>query len=94
MNVNDGICTYVDGMWRAAERSGSDRYVKKVYKLFDAWPECSDCNGYPVPSLIEGTDACTMYFNTFNKWEGEYGGARVRLLDFMIERLQAESADE
>ncbi len=48
---------------------------------FAEWPEFSGHPDYPVP--LAGWSPEAAYYN-FPSWEGEYGAARMRLLDFLI----------
>ena len=50
-------------------------------ELMSGWPKHSGDMYYPVPG---GRDA---YYESMNKWEGEYGALRRELLDYMIEQL-------
>ena len=52
-------------------------------ELFAEWPEYSGSPNFPVPG---GTSA---YFGQ-HRWHGEYGAARERLLNWLIQRLQHE----
>ena len=56
--------------------------------LFSKWPEFSGCISFPVPH--PEMDSHDAYMNTPNLWVGEYGEARMRLLDFCIEELEKE----
>lgn len=77
LHVGDGICTNI--------RCSS----KSLESLFQKWPEFSGCVTFPVPHPahpeITPHDA---YMETTNLWVGEYGEARMRLLDFCIEELE------
>lgn len=44
------------------------------------WPEHSGCRDYPVPNPSADCFA--------NVWRGEYGAARLRLLDYLIKRME------
>lgn len=50
-----------------------------VEKYSVGWPEHSGDREYPVPS-INGYQCL--------KWRGEYGEARLRLLDYLIEQME------
>ena len=53
--------------------------------LVKSWPKFSGETVFPV-SHPSGTNS-TGYFNTPNKWVGEYGAARYELLDHLIQEL-------
>ena len=94
---NNGICglvsTYIYnkcieeyGEESADEVDHIDDEVQEAFSdLFEEWPEYSGCNGFPISGL-NGSPTDT-YFR-LNKWSGSYGGARIRLLDWLIQRLQ------
>ena len=51
---------------------------------FRSWDEYSGVHGYPVSDPTnKGVGAKRSYFNSVNKWDGEYGAARVRLLNHL-----------
>jgi hypothetical protein len=71
-------------------------HVNHLSGLFAAWPEFSGNILYPVPP------SCTKFLNSeqaFDLGEADemwnldhpYGAARLRLLDFCIETLQAQA---
>jgi hypothetical protein len=63
---------------------------------YQTWPEYSGNPTYPVPEPLGGggeylftPEGCgEAYFATLNKWEGEYGASRRRLLDHLIDYFQ------
>lgn len=60
-------------------------------RLFDMWPERSGNSWYPVPSKLGMNPGCAYSLSMF-KWSKilPYGRARWRLLNFMIDTLEAE----
>lgn len=54
--------------------------------LFQKWPEFSGYISFPVPH--PEMDSHDAYMNKPNLWIGEYGEARMRLLDFCIGELE------
>ena len=51
---------------------------------FRSWDEYSGVYGYPVPDTTnKGVGAKRSYLYSLNKWDGEYGAARVRLLNHL-----------
>lgn len=55
-----------------------------VARLSKGWPEHSGDGVYPIVGGVEA------YWKTRNKWSGEQGEARKRLLDYMIAKLEQE----
>lgn len=60
--------------------------------LFQRWPEFSGDEDYPVPSEDE-RDADEAYNRMGSLYVGEYGASRMALLNFIIEKLEAEVQD-
>lgn len=58
-----------------------------VRELFPMWPEFSGDDVYPVPG---GGDAYDAASDADKLFEGEYGAARIRLLQFIIDTLTKE----
>lgn len=52
--------------------------------LMHGWPEHTGYDAFPVPHPTLPADEA--YFRHDELWAGEYGAARKRLLDYMIER--------
>ena len=50
-----------------------------VEKYSIGWPEHSGDIEYPVPNTGD---------YQFDKWAGEYGASRLRLLDYLIEQME------
>lgn len=80
--IGRGICTNVSSKLSRSDYLMSGRLLKQVFKI---WPEFSGHIHYP----IVGT--AVAYYTAIEKkvmWEGEYGAARYRLLDFTIQSVQ------
>lgn len=70
-------------------------FEKHVKNLNLSWPESSGCPNTPVyvdggdPDVPKMTLASQQYFShNYPKYEGEYGAARMRLLDYYIEETK------
>ena len=76
-----GICSNLPLYMR---RTGQER----LRTLFVQWPEFSGNHNYPVraPSGEPPGDYYWDSKDTEGIWKGDYGAARIRLLDFLIER--------
>ena len=59
-----------------------------VRSLFTTWPESSGNPIYPVPSYDSDDDPTGAYDEACNKWIGEYGAARMRLLNHCIREVE------
>ena len=58
-------------------------FIRQLMKpMFEQWPEYSGDINYPVPHKIESS---SLAFANINKWSGEYGESRKRLLNFLKE---------
>ena len=78
-NVSGGICSNIPCN------------PSPLLMLFHKWPEFSGCISFPVPHPAHpDIDPHDAYMETENLWIGEYGEARMRLLDFCIEELEKE----
>ena len=78
-----GICTNLPAY---ARRTSQER----LRTLFVQWPEFSGNLNYPVRAPY-GEDPESYYWNSKDSkgiWKGDYGAARIRLLDFLIERTK------
>lgn len=75
-----GICRHLD-RWP---------YEKDLPRgIFQNWLEYSGHPAYPVPSPESEVSPEDAYWKAFEKdamWVGEYGAARIRLLNWLIER--------
>lgn len=58
--------------------------------LFEAWPEYSGELFYPVPCPHGGSPRDAFNFSGDEMFTGEYGAARIRLLQFIIDTLTKE----
>ncbi|MNJ09295.1 hypothetical protein D3C77_34370 [compost metagenome] len=87
---NEGLCSNVTA---ALPEQVDDWWDRKVGRLHAEWPECSkdDFGGvdwvYPVPGR---RDAYRWNKQCGTMWTGEYGSARIRLLNYLIRRVEAE----
>lgn len=93
----DGICDNIRSILMAEGSSVKDRYDMRglMDDLFKTWPEFSGSQSYPVCTVYQayGGEPREQYItasNTFTMWEGEYGAARIRLLNFLIEQTRPE----
>ena len=80
--VNDRSVDYGAGI------CNNIRMTDDVCKLAKKWPERSNDYSFPVPSYDPFIDSFDMYMRCSNVWIGEYGAARMRLLDFLIEETK------
>ena len=78
-----GICTNLPAY---ARRTSQER----LRTLFVQWPEFSGNPNYPVraPSGEHPEDYYWDSKDSEGIWKGDYGAARIRLLDFLIERTK------
>ncbi len=93
LSAHNGICAHVDRLWSTKTTDFRDLYMMTMDQLFASWPEFSGNIECPVPSPSVELTARRAYHQATHKWVGEYGAARIRLLDWMIEQLQ-EAGDE
>lgn len=77
-----GICNNVAEVFSAEDEKTFSAMQSGVRELAKGWPEYSGDEVYPVP--CEGMPPRSAYL-TLPKWEGEYGAARMRLLNYLIE---------
>ena len=74
----------------------SHRFRQYLKSMMSRWPEYSGDRDYPVAGTAEyGMDAEHTYDNTGTGeyWSGEYGGNRIRLVNFLIRELEQELRD-
>ncbi len=85
-----GICSNVHQFWeKHAAIAGLPWECGEVIdSVVPSWPEHSRMHYFPVPHPKYAPNEA--YEHTHNKWVGEYGAARIRLLDWMIARLQEQ----
>lgn len=65
-----------------ADEFDEDEFEDIIHPLFKQWPEFSGEIYYPVPG---GMDAYDYVQHSY--WVGNYGAARIRLLNFLISKL-------
>lgn len=87
----DGLC-YLLGRgagFYGGVKQGFEDVAPHLRSMFEAWPEFTGMSGYPVPHPhFNPTDAfCEAEDYMF---AGEYGAARIRLLQFIIDTLTKE----
>ena len=84
-----GICGNVDG-YEIIVLGVSEDYSSNCLEYFyPQWSEWSGCKTFPVPSTIKAYTAEDMYMeHRGNMWVKEYGAARLRLLDYLIEQME------
>lgn len=70
---------------------------ERADELMQQWPEYSGDASYPVPSGQADVSADRAYYNAGQaRWSADtpYGAARLRLLDFMIAKLEKEEGEQ
>ena len=85
-----GIC---DNLTRHLSLTDEDACMDLLDTLFKQWPEFSGSEFYPVPHpTMRPNAAFTEADIQQNMWDSDqpYGAARIRLLDWLITRLEAE----
>lgn len=67
-----------------------DAHKEPLKPLMARWPEGTGCPHFPVPykSADYDYDDVQAYTYIEDLWVGEYGAARIRLLDFLIEETK------
>ena len=85
-----GICSAV--ALHAPSPELRHEYLILLSDLAKQWPEFSGYYSYPVPHLNERPDRAFCLASSKEMWSPEdyYGAARLRLLDWLIARLEAE----
>ena len=86
-----GICNAVTcGESSPEVRSGC---LDLLSDLMEEWPEFSGDHSYPVPHPSENPERAFDLASTEDMWnpESAYGAARLRLLDWLIDQLEAET---
>ncbi len=72
---------------------GLDDYINLrniLEDLFPHWPEYSGMKHYPVPAPAGRSPQLEFFDCVVDRlWVGEYGAARLRLLDWLISELQS-----
>ena len=102
--VREHLSTGVDpelGICNAAVRSMSSLAVRAgclslLLDLMEEWPEFSGYPAYPVPHPSESPDKALYLASAEEMWSpgSAYGAARLRLLDWLISQLEAETRKE
>ena len=72
-----------------------DKILPIMEKYFSEWEEFSGDLVYPVRSYSctdygDASESYATYSQTENKWQGEYGAARMRLCKFLAEQQFAK----
>lgn len=64
--------------------------VEQFKELYTKWPEYTGKRNYPVPSCdpLGRLSPVSAFTLAYDMYEGEYGAARMRLLNWCIEELQ------
>lgn len=82
--VHTRLCFDYDGALWAWEEAAQ--------RAFEAWAEFSGSSVYPVPGPAGRADASHAFLNAEDTpgayWTGEYGSARIRLLNHCIKSFQ------
>lgn len=94
--------TYLERLWALKRRVAAGKYpvtgiCSAAYltcaetRMMRRWPEYSGLSDYPVPG-VGGSCAGAAYSETSCLWVGAYGGARMRLLNWLIRQEEAKHA--
>ena len=83
--VRYGICFHVNG-------NHEEKITRWFYEAFMSWPEFTGNIVYPVPHP-DYEDEMAGYHATADVWKGEYGEARMRLLDHLILKAGKDLSD-
>lgn len=88
-DIGCGICWnvnyHLEEVWYDEDLAHDDMVM-----AFRAWPEFSGESNYPVPAPADSTwNEIGHYGVTSDMWAGDYGAARIRLLDHMIQFYEA-----
>lgn len=96
----DGICDNIRSILMSDPNTyyySKDRHDLRCLmdNLFKKWPEYSGHPSYPVCTIYmaygnEPREQFITASSAHTMWRGEYGRARMRLLDFLIERTKPE----
>lgn len=99
-NPHKGICGNVQDKLDCTYGVSESVYRDWIYvqnNIFNKWPEFSGNIIYPVPLRlfwvipVDPALGFNPMFNGLNRWSGQYGRARKRLLRFIIEELDEKS---
>lgn len=76
--------------WHLAELCASTEQRLQARQWMQEWPEFSGCAMYPVPSPLSDFPevAYDEALSDDTMWVGAYGGARIRLVNYLITRAQ------
>ena len=93
-NIRHGICANIDNyesIYKKVDRKSTRYYMSSYLTVFyKQWPEWSGCTTFPVPSTDSEYTEEEMYMEfRGSMWIREYGAARLRLLDYLIQRVEA-----
>lgn len=70
---------------------GRQWHTDHLHSLFETWPEWSGDLWYPVPSNQPNVHPSALFYREQgNMWKGEYGKARMRLLEHCISELEKQ----
>lgn len=91
--IEYGICSNVRALLNMAHPfDQTGEAIPYLRGLCKTWQEYSGDPFFPVP--FGGHDPNVAYDDmrhTLPKWSGEYGAARLRLLDFLIEQTKPQT---
>ena len=88
----DSICFMLQDLYSQQFNTRYDGLLDYVEELAAEWPEYSGYASYPIrpaPHITTYEDESGGFWEARRSktlWVGEYGAARQRLLDFLIER--------
>lgn len=96
VSLKDGICYNLEELVAEVPR--------RFYRDMVDWPEGTQCMAYPVPApdsyrpeMPRGEVSEGYYWKRHDQldmWVGDYGEARRRLLDYLIECEEARYGEE
>ena len=89
-DFSGGICYNLDEFLKEKNCESIERKIIAGVKnhIVSIHPEFSGNTDYPVMIAGEGTALGQWECHPANKWDGEYGAARIRMLKFGIEFLE------
>ena len=88
-----GICHELDYCTESVPTDDLTCFIEAVSKK---WSKFSGSTAFPVP-CPKGGDPVSAFFRSSDKsamWKGKYGQLRLELLDFLIEELEKELAND
>lgn len=83
-----GICYNIALVSRSGAIDHSSQEIRQFKELYTKWPEYTGNRDYPVPSYGSWLHPMSAFNYSYDMYEGEYGAARMRLLNWCIEELQ------